>query len=103
MKIIVDCFGREVRLTDERLSHILEHPELRNMEAELERVTRQPQLVRRSRSDSAVHLFYGFYSQTAVSSKWLCVVVKYEKADAFVITAYLTNKPKEGEDLWGIK
>src|SRR2546422_10827234 len=90
MKIIVDCFGREVRLTDERLSHILEHPELRNMEAELVRVTGQPQLVRRSCSGSAVHLFYGFYSQTAVSCKWLCVVFKYEKADDFVVIVYLS-------------
>jgi hypothetical protein len=32
-----------------------------------------------------------------------CVVVKYEENDAFVITAYLTDKPKAGEDLWPIK
>jgi hypothetical protein len=41
-----------------------------------------------------------FCSQTQVSGKWLCVVVKYEQADAFIVTAYLTNKPKAGEDLW---
>jgi hypothetical protein len=35
--------------------------------------------------------------------KWLWVVVKYEEADAFVITAYLTNTPKAGEDLWPTK
>jgi len=27
MKMLKDCFGRSVRLTDERLAHILEHPE----------------------------------------------------------------------------
>lgn len=27
MKILQDCFGRKVRLTDERRVHILEHPE----------------------------------------------------------------------------
>jgi hypothetical protein len=32
MKILNDCFGREVRLTDERLAHILERPELGGME-----------------------------------------------------------------------
>jgi hypothetical protein len=100
MKMLQDCFGHEVRLTDERLAHILEHPEMEDMSAEIERVLRQPQLVRRSRSDDAVLLSYEFYSQTIVGGKWLCVVVKYSDDDAFVVTAYLTNKPKAGEELW---
>ena len=36
MKILKDYQGREVRLTDERLQHILEHPEMANLEAALE-------------------------------------------------------------------
>lgn len=103
MKVLDDCFGRTVRLTDERLAHILEHPEMKGMEVEIERVLRQPQLVRRSRTDAAVRLFYEFYAQTVVNGKWLCVVVKYGEDDAFVVTAYLTDKPKPGEDLWPIK
>jgi hypothetical protein len=103
MKILTDCFDRKIRLTDERLAHIIEHPELLNMESEIERVLRQPRLVRRSRSDAHAYLFYAFYPETAVGGKWLCIVVKYEDADAFVVTAYLTNKPKDGEDLWPIK
>ena len=103
MKTLQDCFGHSVRLTEERLTHILEHPEMREMGAEVERVLLQPQLVRRSRSDQAVRLFYEFYAQTIVGGKWLCVVVKYAENDAFVVTAYLTDKPKAGEDLWPIK
>ena len=103
MQKFTDCFGLEVRLTDERLAHITEHPEMREMEPALAEVLRMPQIVRASRSDSAVRLFYAFFSETAVTSKWLCVVVKCEPADTFVITAYLTNKPKRGEDLWPIK
>ena len=103
MKTLKDCFGNSVRLTDERLAHILEHPEMNNMGPEIERVLRQPQLVRRSRTDAAVRLFYEFYAQTIVGGKWLCVVVKYDENDAFVVTAYLTDKPKAGEDLWPIK
>ena len=102
MKTIQDCFGHSVRLTDERLQHILEHPEMREMSAEIERVLCQPQLVRRSRSDTAVRLFYEFYAQTLVGGKWLCVVVKCLPDDAFVVTAYLTDKPKTGETLWPI-
>jgi hypothetical protein len=94
MKTLADCFGRQVRLTDERLAHILDHPEMKGMEEEL---------VRRSGSDGAVRLFYQFYARTIVGGKWLCVVVKYAQNDAFVVTAYLTDKPKAGEDLWPTK
>ena len=90
-------------MTDERLAHILEHPEMRDMETEIERVLRVPQMVRRSRSDDAVRLYCDFYAQTVVGGKWLCIVVKYLETDAFVITAYLTDKPKAGEDLWPTK
>lgn len=103
MKTLKDCFGQAVRLTDERLAHILEHAEMADKSEEIERVLLQPQLVRRSRSDEAVRLFYEFYAQTIVGGKWLCVVVKYVQNDAFVVTAYLTDKPKAGEDLWPIK
>ena len=46
------------------------------MAGEIERVLRTPQLVRRSRSDDAVRLYYEFYAQTLVGGKWLCAVVK---------------------------
>ena len=103
MKALTDCFGHKVRLTDERLAHILEHTEMAGMAAEVEWVLRQPQFVRRSRSDTTVRLFYEYYARTIVGGKWLCVVVKYAENDAFVVTAYLTDKPKAGEDLWPTK
>ena len=46
MKLIKDCFGRSVRLTDERLAHILEHAEMVGMEDELERILQTPSEVR---------------------------------------------------------
>jgi hypothetical protein len=103
MNVLQDCFGRQIRLTDERLAHILEHAEMAGMAAEIARVLREPQFVRRSRADEAVRLFYEFYAQTIVGGKWLCVVVKYGESDAFVVTAYLTDKPKAGEELWPTK
>jgi hypothetical protein len=103
VKLLDDCFGHKVRLTAERLAHILEHPEMADMAAEIGHVLRAPQIVRRSRSDNAVRLYYEFYARTLVGGKWLCIVVKYAEPDAFVITAYLTDKPKDGEDLWPIK
>jgi hypothetical protein len=100
MKIIRDCFGQEVRLTDERLAHTLQHAEMTGMEAQIERVVQAPAEVRASRSDENVKLFYEFYAQTSVGGKWLCVVVKYLPDDAFVITAYLSDTMKAGESLW---
>lgn len=100
MKVIRDCFGRLVRLTDERLAHILQHQELAGMEEEISRVLQTPAEVRVSRSDETVQLFYEYYAKTRVGGKWLCVVVKYPLDDAFVVTAYLTDQLKPGESLW---
>ena len=39
-------------------------------------------------------------ARTILGDKWMCVVVKYAENDAFVVTAYLTENPKAGENLW---
>jgi len=103
VKTVTDYSGRQVRITDERLAHILEHPEMNGMEEPIERTLRQPAEVRRSTTDETVELFYELESDTIVGSQWLCVVVKYTREDAFVITAYLTDKIKAGESIWPIK
>ncbi len=100
MKMLIDYQGKAVRLTDERLTHISEHPEMKNMEVALEETLRQPHLVIRSGADAAANLNYRYYYGTMVGDKWLCAVVKYGEEDAFVLTAYLTDKPKKGEQLW---
>ena len=100
MKVIQDCFGRSVRLTNERVAHILQHKEMADLETEIERVLSFPAEVRRSRSDATVQLFYEFYTKTRVGGKWLCVVVKYGTDDAFVVTAYLTDQLKDGAIVW---
>ncbi len=103
MKIIRDCFGRSVRLTDERVAHILQHQEMTDMAQEVERVLQFPTEVRISRSDESVRLFYEFYAKTMVGGKWLCVVVKYGAENAFVVTAYLTDRLKAGDTIWPTK
>ena len=100
MRILVDYEGASIRLTDERLAHILEHPEMKSMQEEIERTVRAPEVVVRSASDAGAALHYRFYVGTRVGDKWLCVVVKYREEDAFVLTAYLTDRPKKGEQLW---
>lgn len=102
MKVLLDYAGRSVRLTDERLAHILEHPEMTGMEAAIVRTLREPAVVIQSSSDPAARLHYRFYSGTRVGDKFLCVVVKVAGDDAFVLTAYLTDKIKKGVRLWPI-
>ncbi len=75
------------------------HPEMTEMEPAIEMVLHNPEMVRRSNTDSAVHLYYRYHENTAVGNKWLCVVVKYLENDAFIITAYLTDKLKTGEQI----
>ena len=103
MNTVTDCFGRQVRMTDERLAHVLEHAEMTGMEEAIVRTLQRPAEVRRSRTDETVRLFYEFQPTTRVGEKWLCVVVKYLQEDAFVVTAYLTDKMKAGERVWPTK
>jgi hypothetical protein len=100
MPILFDYQNRKVRLTEERLAHILTHPEMVEMESQIADTLKNPQLVRKSRSDDSVELFYRFYTQRVIGDKWLCIVVKYLPNDAFIVTAYFTDKPKKGDDLW---
>ena len=87
-------------MTDERAAHILEHPEMREFESALGGTLRAPELVVESVSDESVVLCYRFVRETMVGEKWLCVVVKYGPQGAFVLTAYMTDKPKKGKQLW---
>jgi hypothetical protein len=82
-----DCLGFDVRLTIERQAHILQHPEMAGLEEAIADTLKTPKEVRISRSDTSTRLFYQYYKNTPVGAKWLCVVVKYLEADAFVVTA----------------
>lgn len=100
MEVISDYQGLAIRLTDERLAHILDHPEMAGLEAAISETLKHPALVIQSISDEAARLYYRFYSGTRVGDKFVCVVVKVRPDDAFVLTAYLTDKPKKGTVLW---
>lgn len=99
MSRVVDYRGREVRITEERLAHMMEHPEMRGMEAAVERSLREPEVVVRSQSDADVHLYYRFMEGTCVGDMYLCAVVKMRE-DPFLITGYLTDRLKRGERIW---
>jgi hypothetical protein len=101
--ILTDYAGRNIRLTDERREHILKHPEMQGMETAIADTLAKPEIVVRSLSDRASWLYHRYYRATPVGDKWLCVVVKIEVRDPFVITAYLTDKVKRGDVIWNAK
>jgi hypothetical protein len=96
----VDCWGAEIRVTAERLEHVLEHPEMAGSEQRIEATLREPDVVIQSRSDVEVRLYHRHYAQTPVGAKYLCAVVKWRSDDRFLITAYRTERPKRGAVLW---
>lgn len=100
MRVIRDYEERLIRLTSERIKHILEHPEMAGMMGKMEQTLLQPERVMQSMSDEAARLYYRYYFGTKVGDKYLCVVVKSKNKEAFVLTAYLTDTIKKGAMLW---
>jgi hypothetical protein len=49
-----------VRLTEERLAHIMEHPEMEGLEKAITAAVENPLTVIRSRSDADVKLYYDY-------------------------------------------
>ncbi len=68
---LVDYEGRTVRLTSERRTHILAHPE---MAGQLERIAEalaQPELIIATSADESVHVYHRFYGATPVTRSHL--------------------------------
>ena len=51
-------------------------------------------------SDPEARLYFRFYFGTMVGDKFMCVVIKVHADDAFVLTAYLTDRIKKGVLRW---
>jgi hypothetical protein len=98
--MLKDYQGRDIRLTQERLYHILEHPEMQDQEARISETLLMPDSVVLSHNDAQVGLYHKLYTQTPVTQKYLMVVVKILQDDAFVITGFFTEKEKKGVVLW---
>jgi hypothetical protein len=91
--------GYTVALTRNRWREIVrfKHPAVRQYEDELKEVVVRPDVIRSSSRDPDVHLYY----RQMISRKHLCVVVAPGELDErFVVTAYLTDRVKQGEELW---
>ena len=76
------------------------HPEMAGMKAALGETLFDPEVVVQSLSEPGARLYYRFYHRTMVGGKHLCSVVMFQRDDAFIVTAYLTDRVKKGEVLW---
>ena len=100
MKIINNFEGHMIRLTDERMKHILLHSEMKEFKSEIEDTIRNPQYIIQSMADKKVKHYLKFYITKQFSGKYLCVVVKFLEDDAFIITSYLIRELLKGEIIW---
>lgn len=74
--ILTDHEGREIRLTDERREHILEHLEMVDQFEHIAETVNNPETVVATKVDDTVHVYHRYYETTPVTSKFLQVVVK---------------------------
>ncbi len=88
--------GLKVRTTQDYWNLIqIKHPEVKGKLLLIKQTLKIPDLITRSRIDKSVLLFY-----KKINGYWLCVVTKASILDGFIITAYITDKIKEGEKVW---
>jgi hypothetical protein len=99
-EILYDHKGKAIRLTVERLSHILGHPEMISQRARLVESLAEPDQGIATMKDETVHAYHRFFDQTPVTRKYLIVVVKMSGEGAFVLTAFFSNRVKRGNVLW---
>lgn len=98
--ILVDHKGLNIRLTDERREHILQHPEMEDQLDRVRETLQSPQIVVSTNADSTVHVYHRFYEITPVTSKFLLVVIKLLEDDAYVLTAFYSRREKKGTVIW---
>jgi len=85
-----------VRTTSSYWEVLIEkHPDIEDHFDRISECLKSPSQIRRSKQDNKVLLFY-----LSLEKYILSVVVKREHSTGFIITAYRTDKIKEGEVIW---
>ncbi len=74
---------------------IVKHPDIADLEIEIQQALASPDEIRRSSRDPNVLLFYLVLKER----RWVVAVARRLNGDGFLITAYQTDAIKEGETL----
>lgn len=73
----------------------VKHPAVKGKERAVKETLKNPDYIRKSKTDGKIYLFY-----KKQKKYYLCVVVRHLNGDGFMVTVYITDKIKEGEQLW---
>lgn len=73
----------------------VKHPVMKGKEHLVKEALQNTDYIRKSKTDGKVYLFY-----KKQEKYYLCVVVRHLNGDGFIITAYITDIIKEGEQIW---
>lgn len=75
----------------------VKHPYMRDKEESVVEILKDPEIIRQSRTDENVYLFY---RQIMYDGKQYHACVVVNSAEGFVITTYITHRIKEGREIW---
>ena len=99
-EILTDYSGKSIRLTDERWTHILDHPEMVEQHNRIIETLSAPDTVIETVKDASVLTYHRFYEKTPVTRKYMVIAVKVLPDNAFIITAFYSNRLKRGKVIW---
>ena len=94
---VMTPLGFQVRCSEEWWGYVstVKHPVLIDRLDDVIATLSDPLEIRRSTKDQAVLLFY-----RGTASRLLCVVIRRENDEGFLITAYPADSLKKGEVVW---
>jgi len=89
--------GITIRTTKEYWNYLVEtkHRVMEGKEEIVKDTLSQPNEIRRSKVDEDVYLYY-----KKRDNKLYCAVARHGENEGFLITAYITDKIKEGKLVW---
>ncbi len=73
----------------------IKHPIIKGKQKLVMQTLINPDIIKRSSKDRDIYLHY-----RKISDRFICVVTKHENGTGFVVTAYFTNKIKQGDIIW---
>lgn len=95
MRRFTDEQGSEVRLTDERLRHILQrHPEMGRQLHRFAETLADPDAVTTPATRPDTRLYYRLYPDLPGRRRYLCLVVRKMQDYSFIVTGYPDRKIK---------
>jgi len=94
---VISSLGKRIRITQAHWKLLTQrkHLEIEGLEQDVQLTLIEAEVVRVSQEDDDVFLYYRRYKKY-----YLCVVCRHLNGEGFIITSYLTDRVKEGHEIW---